>query len=299
MSSKKHNNSFETWKVPDNYAKLNALSENNCISPDLVLIMESKVIPRSLISAGRLLMTNEGRIFIITKGTLDVNINLLSFHATRGHVLVAPIGAIIELKDRSKDLEYQGFVFRDLPMPESLRNPVLVKTTKWLLERLKGYLHAMLLLTKEQSVNNEAVHYLQQAFIADLGVTAERMQKEHLSEQGDYREQYFIRFIHLINEYGTKEHKISFYAKHLSVSPNRLSAIIKDYSGKTVMQWLNGYLLLKAKVLLRNREQAVNDIADTLGFDNQNTFSRFFKREAGMTPTAYRKKSSSTLMVKE
>lgn len=284
----KDNKYFDTWKVPDNYAELNKLSENNCISPDLVLIMESKIIPRSLISAGHLLTTNEGRIFIITKGTLDVNINLFSFHAVSGQVLVAPIGAIVELKDRSDDLEYQGFVFRDLPIPQSLRKPVLVKATNCLLKRLKGYLHSMLLLTKEQSMNKEAVQYLQQAFIADLAVTAMQMQKELLCKQGDYHEHYFTGFIALINEYGTTEHNVSFYAGQLNISPNRLSAVIKAYSGKTVMQWLHHRLVLQAKVLLQNSQLSIGNIASCLGFKNQAEFTRFFKRATGISPKDYR-----------
>lgn len=32
----------------------------------------------------------------------------------------------------------------------------------------------------------------------------------------------------------------------------------------------------------------VQTIADMLGFDNQATFSRFFKRETGLSPTEYR-----------
>ncbi len=284
----KDNKYFDTWKVPANYAELNKLSENNCISPDLVLIMESKIIPRSLISAGHLLTTNEGRIFIITKGTLDVNINLFSFHAVSGQVLVAPIGAIVELKDRSDDLEYQGFVFRDLPIPQSLRKPVLVKATNCLLKRLKGYLHAMLLLTKEQSMNKEAVQYLQQAFIADLAVTAMQMQKELLCKQGDYHEHYFTGFIALINEYGTTEHNVSFYAGQLNLSPNRLSAVIKAYSGKTVMQWLHHRLVLQAKVLLQNSQLSIGNIASCLGFKNQAEFTRFFKRATGISPKDYR-----------
>ena len=284
----KDNKYFVTWKLPDNYTELNKLSENNCISPDLVLIMESKIIPRSLISAGHLLTTNEGRIFIITKGTLDVNINLFSFHAVSGQVLVAPIGAIVELKDRSDDLEYQGFVFRDLPIPQSLRKPVLVKATNCLLKRLKGYLRSMLLLTKEQPLNLQAVKHLQQAFIADLAVTAMQMQKELLCKQGTYHEHYFTGFIALINKYGTTEHNVSFYAGQLNLSPNRLSAVIKAYSGKTVMQWLHQRLVLQAKVLLQNSQLSIGNIASCLGFKNQAEFTRFFKRATGISPKDYR-----------
>ncbi|MBQ4477107.1 MAG: helix-turn-helix transcriptional regulator [Bacteroidales bacterium] len=284
----KDNKYFDTWKVPDNYAELNKLSENNCISPDLVLIMESKIIPRSLISAGHLLTTNEGRIFIITKGTLDVNINLFSFHAVSGQVLVAPIGAIVELKDRSDDLEYQGFVFRDLPIPQSLRKPVLVKATNCLLKRLKGYLHSMLLLTKEQPLNLQAVKHLQQAFLADIAACADQMHQQPHNQPEDYKEHYFFHFIELVNKYCTTEHNVSFYAGQLNISPNRLSAVIKAYSGKTVLQWLHHRLALQAKVLLQNSQLSIGNIASCLGFKNQAEFTRFFKRATGISPKDYR-----------
>ena len=54
------------------------------------------------------------------------------------------------------------------------------------------------------------------------------------------------------------------------------------------MQWLNRRLVLQAKVLLRGGTEPIGDIAFALGFDEQGSFARFFKRETGMTPTEYR-----------
>ena len=284
----KGNNSFETLTMPDNHAELNAMSTANHISPELVLIMDSDSIPRSFIPVGQPMMTNEGRIFFVTSGTIDYNINMLSFHASSGQVLVFPIGAIIELEGRSEDFRFQGFVFRDLPMPESLRNPALVDVADTQRKRLDGYLHSMQMLTIEQPLNMDAVRHLQQAFIADLAVTASRQANERQHRKGDYRELLFTRFIELLNRHGTTEHAIPFYANQLCLSPNRLSAIIKEYSGQTVMQWLNRRLVLQAKVLLRGGTAPVGDIAFALGFDEQGSFARFFKRETGMTPTEYR-----------
>ena len=234
------------------------------------------------------MMTNEGRIFLVTGGTIDYNINMMSFHASSGQVLVFSIGAIIELEGHSEDFRFQGFVFRDLPMPESLRNPVLVDVAEAQRKRLDGYLRSMQMLTLEQPLNMDAVRHLQQAFIADLAVTAEQMQASRLQSQGDYRERLFTRFIELLNRHGTTEHAIPFYANQLCLSPNRLSAVIKEYSGQTVMQWLNRRLVLQAKVLLRGGTDPIGDIAFALGFDEQGAFARFFKRETGMTPTEYR-----------
>ena len=284
----KENTGFETLTMPDNHAELNAMSTANHISPELVLIMDSAVIPDSFIPVGQPMMTNEGRIFLVTGGTIDYNINMISFHASSGQVLVFPIGAIIELEECSEDFRFHGFVFRDLPMPESIRNPVLVDAAEPQRERLEGYLQSLLLLTKEHPLNMDAVRHLQQAFIADLAVTAAKQADERQHRQGDYRERLFTRFIELLNRHGTTEHAIPFYASQLCLSPNRLSAVIKEYSGQTVMQWLNRRLVLQAKVLLRGGTAPIGDIAFALGFDEQGSFARFFKRETGMTPTEYR-----------
>ena len=284
----KENRGFETLTMPDNHAELNAMNTANHISPELVLIMDSDSIPRSFIPVGQPMMTNEGRIFLVTSGTIDYTINMLSFHASNGQALVFPIGAIIELEGSSEDFAFQGFVFRDLPMPESLRNSVLVDVADPQRKRLDGYLLSMQMLTLEQSLNMAAVRHLQQAFIADLAVTAAKQTDERQHRQGDYRERLFSHFIELLNRHGTTEHAIPFYANQLCLSPNRLSAVIKEYSGQTVMQWLNRRLVLQAKVLLRGGTDPIGDIAFALGFDEQGSFARFFKRETGMTPTEYR-----------
>ena len=284
----KENRGFETLTMPDNHAELNAMSTANHISPELVLIMDSDSIPRSFIPVGQPMMTNEGRIFLVTGGTIDYTVNLLQFHVSSGQALVFPIGAIIELEGHSEDFRFQGFVFRDLPLPESLRNPVLVDVADPLRKRLGSYLRSMQMLTLEQPLNMDAVRHLQHAFIADLAVTAAKQTDERQHRQGDYRERLFTRFIELLNRHGTTEHAIPFYANQLCLSPNRLSAVIKEYSGKTVMQWLNCRLVLQAKVLLRGGIDPIGDIAFALGFDEQGSFARFFKRETGMTPTEYR-----------
>ena len=234
------------------------------------------------------MMTNEGRIFLVTGGTIDYTVNLLQFHVSSGQALVFPIGAIIELEGHSEDFRFQGFVFRDLPLPESLRNPVLVDVADPQRKRLGSYLRSMQMLTLEQPLNMDAVRHLQHAFIADLAVTAAKQTDERQHRQGDYRERLFTRFIELLNRHGTTEHAIPFYANQLCLSPNRLSAVIKEYSGQTVMQWLNRSLVLQAKVLLRGGTDPIGDIAFALGFDEQGSFARFFKRETGMTPTEYR-----------
>ena len=93
-----------------------------------------------------------------------------------------------------------------------------------------------------------------------------------------------------MNQHGSHERNIRFYADHLLLSPNRLSTVIKEFSGQTVMQGLNQKTLLQAKVLLRHSDLMIYEIADRLGFAEPTAFNRYFKREVGMTPLEYKKK---------
>jgi AraC-like DNA-binding protein len=78
-------------------------------------------------------------------------------------------------------------------------------------------------------------------------------------------------------------------AEQLLLTPNHLSAVVRQQSGQTVMQWLNERTILQAKVLLKHSEMSNSEIAFQLGFNEATLFSRFFRRETGMSPKEYRK----------
>lgn len=78
------------------------------------------------------------------------------------------------------------------------------------------------------------------------------------------------------------------YAQLLHLSANHLNTIIKEQSGKTVLQHLHARQLLEAKRLLYHTDLSVKEIAFELGFQDAAYFTRFFKRLTGTTPLAYR-----------
>ena len=96
-------------------------------------------------------------------------------------------------------------------------------------------------------------------------------------------------FIDLVNQYGTRERKIDFYADRLCVTPNHLGAVIKQASGMTVMQWVNRHTIQLAKVMLRYTDLPVWEIGERLNFANPSFFSKFFRKETGLTPGEYRR----------
>jgi AraC family transcriptional activator of pobA len=78
-------------------------------------------------------------------------------------------------------------------------------------------------------------------------------------------------------------------AGQLHLSPRYLSDLLKQETGKTAIELIHIYMNNEAKNLLRKPGQNVSGIAYELGFDSLSYFSRLFKKEVGLTPSAYRK----------
>ncbi len=82
--------------------------------------------------------------------------------------------------------------------------------------------------------------------------------------------------------------KISDYAELLNISPNHLNKCIKQTTGKSAHDLLNEMLLLEAKVLLKQTNLNVTEIAYRIGKNEISDFARFFKAQTGMRPSEYR-----------
>lgn len=88
-----------------------------------------------------------------------------------------------------------------------------------------------------------------------------------------------------------REHRdVGFYARQACLSPKHFSSVIKVETGHTAAYWIHTQVVAEAKMLLHMRHDlTIQAIADMLGFDEQATFSRYFRRETGISPTGFRK----------
>jgi AraC family transcriptional regulator, transcriptional activator of pobA len=85
-----------------------------------------------------------------------------------------------------------------------------------------------------------------------------------------------------------RRHLVSDYAAALGVSPGHLSALCRAQLRQTASARIHGRQVLEAKRLLLYTDLTVAEVADRLGFADPAYFSRFFRREAGSAPAAYR-----------
>ena len=103
-------------------------------------------------------------------------------------------------------------------------------------------------------------------------------------------EEYFRQFTELLGEHYKHERSVGFYARQLCITPKYLTTRIKRISGKSVSEWIDNYVILEAKTLLKYSNMSVQEIAYYLNFPNQSFFGSYFKRNAGMSPSQYKAK---------
>ena len=114
---------------------------------------------------------------------------------------------------------------------------------------------------------------------------------EHPEEQNNSHnraEEYFKQFTHLLGEHFREERSVGFYAHQLCITPKYLTTLIKRISGQSVSEWIDNYVILEAKTLLKYSTMSIQEITYYLNFPNQSFFGSYFKRNTGMSPSQYK-----------
>ncbi|GAA0544037.1 AraC family transcriptional regulator [Chitinophaga japonensis] len=96
-------------------------------------------------------------------------------------------------------------------------------------------------------------------------------------------------FQQLINKHYNTIRLPREYAELLYITPNHLNALCQDLVGRTAGEMIRDRVLLEAKRLLVNEALTITEIAYALNFQDNSYFNRFFRKNTGMTPEAFRK----------
>lgn len=133
----------------------------------------------------------------------------------------------------------------------------------------------------------EVIKHLTCAFLYGMGYYFHRLvEGKKLTKEESLMQKFSME----VGRHYRTERKVLFYADLLHLSAGYLSTIIKKCSGKSAAEWIDDYVILEAKALLRSTNLTIQQVSNELNFPSQSFFGKYFKRKTGMSPKEYKEK---------
>ena len=271
---------------PSNLLRQTGGSNEIYVSEDIAILHSLRPLIET--SAADMLHTPQyvelGRIVLVTSGKATYNINLVPFEAEPGDVLVIPQHNYISIGSVSEDYDGQMLSFGHLPIDFEKCARLRLQADDFL--RIQHFVDLLWEIV-HRPYDRQTVEHLETALLYDLKLLHAHQSGENTAKLS--RGQRILQqFLDALGRKDPLPRNIRAYADYLCITPNHLSAVIREQSGRSVMDWLNAHCILRAQVLLRHTNLSIYEIADRLGFQSSTFFTRFFHRETGITPKEYR-----------
>lgn len=254
------------------------------VNDDLILIFNGNVQRIPVFSKEEIYQMVEPRFILVLEGSAEVCINLQDYHIKKGNVMLIPADTIVEVDNISDDARVMAIVFRD---SVEMSDEVVYKTSPAEFDRLLRMYYLLWDVVHLSPYRRKTVQYLSKAIVADVQELNEMVSQNVQNEGSTRTQELFLQFKRLIKQHCMQERSIPYYASQLHVTPHHLSATIKKASGQSVMYWINRATIQEAKLLLKTNGMMAYEIANRMNFPSASAFSKFFKRETGLTPRAY------------
>lgn len=259
------------------------------VNDDAIIIFNGSIQRSPIFHKEEIYQVAEPRIVLAMEGCGDVCINLQDYHIEKGWVMLIDSDSIFEVNEISSDALLTAIVLRDsMEIPEE----IVFKPSPTEYDRLLRMFYLVGDVMKLSPYRRKTIQNLLKAIVSDIQELKEAEEKTIRNEGSTRTQELFLQFKRLVHQHCMQERSIPFYADLLHITPHHLSAIIKKASGQSVMYWINRATVQEAKLLLKTNKLMAYEISNRMNFTSASAFSKFFKRETGMTPRTYQEKTS-------
>ncbi len=221
----------------------------------------------------------EYEMMIVTEGELFIADEDREYHVSEGEYLIMS-PTRIQHGTRVSRCRFYWMHFRCEALPASLSLPPHAAFTDR--ESIVTLAH-MLLRSEAEQPRGMRSRYLATLLLTELARGQEQGEKQ-LSPQKRLSEaiKSFVAY-HRFSEI-----RVVDIARELGYHEKYLSAVFHGTEGITLKRYLTLCRLNEAKRLLLETDYTVSEVAYYLNFPSPHNFSRFFKKEAGVTATQFR-----------
>ena len=240
-------------------------------------------------------------------GEVSVDINLNTYRITSDMVAVVGPDSIVKVNEVADDVDiYTLFIspefIRDINIdinalgPRMYSHPrsPLFKMSSDEMSLLKKYFELLHIMAKESAEDvytKNISRCLLASILYQMMQFVDKRKSTEPEEPAGYsrRMNYVQEFIRLVHKYHRSERSVGFYAGKLFISPKYLSLIVKESTGRSAAEWIDEYVILEAKNMLRFSGKNIQQVAYELNFTSQSSFGKYFKHLTGMSPSEFMK----------
>ncbi len=164
------------------------------------------------------------------------------------------------------------------------RSPRFILSDSKEIEHLKSTLHHL----KSEFHREDSSYIMLKTLLKVLLLRLIRCQNDHFIEQ-DLNQKRVFQFLELMETHFLNEPNSLFYAEKLGISEKRLNQILKAKLKLTAKQIIQQRQITEAKRELVKSEITTKELAYMLGFNSISSFSRFFRKNTGISPSEFKK----------
>ena len=269
-----------------------------------------------ILKEGQIISTfNKCGIFYCQRGSVEVSLEGCHYHIKPGDVYIYMASTLVHLLHKSEDAEgimVEVDFYYILPIVNKVinvesqlfmrKNPCVSLSGEqcahfeYLLNNLWDRINA-----EDCQKENVQYQHLKLELIKSMGQTIcyEILNMYFTNQplqplQQGKKDVVFQNFMLSLFRFYRKERDVSFYARMQHITPRYFSAIIKEKTGDSALQWIVRMVITEAKQLLAESDLSIKEIADQLNFPTQSFFGKYFKQYVGVSPKEYRNNAATT-----
>lgn len=223
------------------------------------------------ITPDRLTLINPSHIFQVTEMSYD-------FQAIGIRIEKAFLDEVVN--EKKGFYNYLSFRRQPFTRLEPADNSNLEKAIHLLQEKIRHRSHVF---------RKETIYNATEGLLLELLSIMVKETNDRIRPIPTRKEEIVDEFLKLLSKHTRERRPITYYADKLFITPQYLSSILKEQTGKTGSKWINDSLIVEAKKLIKSPHSTIQGVAYTLNFSDQSTFGKFFKKSLGISPLVYRR----------
>ncbi|HEY4539468.1 MAG TPA: AraC family transcriptional regulator [Faecalibacter sp.] len=243
-------------------------------------------------------------IIHVYRGYCDITVNLEEKRIIKDDIMVVLPSQIFEIIQFSDDFEVKavfvdsemiveaGYHIKSQNLIEFLspQYPKIISLDRKTARDVKyNFTKIYTYIFKNNNVFSDelVIHHLS-ILMYELGNFYHHMVHSTNGHKPNRKEELAKQFILLVGTHFRESREVQFYADKLFVSRKHLTKVITEVLKKSPKTIISEAVILEAKVLLKNPNFTISEVANLLNFLDLPIFNKFFKKITGLSPTEYK-----------